>query len=59
MAEAITPVINIFYLELQLLQKIQGGRKVVVRAMEAVGNQEQLENLLSDITVRNILNQTL
>ena len=50
-SEALVPVIDIFYLQLQLLQKIQEGRKVVAMAMEAVGKQTDLESLLTDINV--------
>ena len=50
-SEAVLPVINIFYLQLQLLQKIHQGQKVVGTAMEAAGNQAQLESLLTDLNV--------
>ena len=54
MSESLTPAINIFFLQLQLLQKIQEGHKVVVKAMEAIGNQTQLETMLANISVCTI-----
>ena len=51
-SEAVLPVINIFYLQLQLLQKIHQGQKVVATAIEAAGSQTELENLLTDLNVR-------
>ena len=50
-SEAVLPVINIFYLQLQLLQKIHQGQKVVATAIEAAGSQTELENLLTDLNV--------
>ena len=54
-SESVLPVINIFYLQLQLLQKIQEGQKVVARAMEAAGSQTHLEGLLTDINVSHMI----
>ena len=54
MSETALPVINIFYLQLQLLQKIHEGQKVVARAMEYAGSKTQLESLLTDINVCHV-----
>ena len=50
-SDALQPIINVFYLELQLLQSIQDGQKIVSKGMEFVGEQGELEELLTDIDV--------
>ena len=50
-SDALQPIINVFYLQLQLLQSIQDGRRMVSKGMEFVGEQGELEELLTDIDV--------
>ncbi len=50
-SDALQPIINVFYLQLQLLQSMQDGRGTVAKAMELVGEQEELEEFLADLEV--------
>ena len=50
-AESLLPLINVFFLQLQLLQKLQESQGVVTIAMDAVGDQATLEVLQTDTQV--------
>ncbi len=52
-SDALQPIINVFYLQLQLLQSMQDGRSIVSKAMELVGGQEELEEVLADLEVES------
>lgn len=54
-SDALQPIFNVFYLQLQLLQSIQEGKEMVVKATESVGEQVELKELLSDLEVSNLL----
>ncbi len=53
-SDALQPIINVFYLQLQLLQSIQDGEKIANKAMEFMGEQGELENILIDLEVSTV-----
>ena len=50
-SDAMQPIVNVFYLQLQLLQNIQDGRELVAKAMDFVGEQGELEALYTEVEV--------
>ncbi len=53
-SDALQPIINVFYLQLQLLHSIQDGQKLVDKTTDFMGVQEELEKILTDLEVSPI-----
>ena len=50
-SDALQPIVNVFYLQLQLLQNIQEGQEMVAKAIDYVGEHGELETLYTELEV--------